>query len=83
MRFFWAIIGVAIGAFIVIKSEWFFQNFGAVNWAEQHLGAEGGSRLFYKLVGLGVIFLSFFLISGILESIFWNVFGRLFGLRGQ
>lgn len=82
MRYLWAILGVAIGAFIVVKSEWFYQNFGTVNWAEQHLGAEGGSRLFYKLVGLAIILLSFLLVSGLLESIFWSIFGRLFGFAG-
>lgn len=80
MRYILAIIGVAIGALIVLKSEKIYQSLGSVSWAEQHLGAEGGSRLFYKLVGLAIIFVSFFYMSGILQSIGLAIFGRLFGL---
>lgn len=81
MRYIVSIIGVALGALIVIKSEKLFQALGPVNWAEQHLGAEGGSRLFYKLLGLAVILLSLFYMSGILQSIGLAIFGRLFGLK--
>lgn len=79
MRYLLAFIGVAVGALIVIKAEKLFNALGPVGWAEQHLGAEGGSRLFYKLVGLGIIFISFFYMSGILQSIGLAIFGRLFG----
>ena len=81
MRIIIGLIGTAIGALIVIKSEWFYQNFGQIPWAEIHLGAEGGSRLFYKLVGIGIILLSFLYISGLLEDIILGIFGPLFGLR--
>lgn len=80
MRYIVSIIGIAIGALIVIKSEKLYTSLGPVQWAEQHLGSEGGSRLFYKLVGIAIIFLAFFYISGILESIAIGVFGRLFGI---
>lgn len=79
MRYVWGLIGVAIGGLIVAKSEWFFQNFGAVPWAEQHLGSEGGTRFFYKLIGLAIILISFLLVSGILEGLLLSIFGRLFG----
>src|SRR3989338_8307430 len=80
MRYILSIIGVAVGALIVIKSEKIFNALGPVQWAEQHLGAEGGSRLFYKLVGVGIIVVSFFYMSRILESIGLAIFGRLFGI---
>ncbi|OGL65059.1 hypothetical protein A3B21_01125 [Candidatus Uhrbacteria bacterium RIFCSPLOWO2_01_FULL_47_24] len=80
MRYILSIIGVAVGALIVIKSEKIFNALGPVQWAEQHLGAEGGSRLFYKLVGVGIIVVSFFYMSGILQSIGLAIFGRLFGI---
>ena len=70
---------MAVGALIVIKSEKLFNALGPVQWAEQKLGTEGGSRLFYKLVGLGIILISFFYMSGILQSIGISIFGRLFG----
>ena len=81
MRYIFALIGVAVGALIVIHSEKLYNSLGTVAWAEQHLGTEGGSRLFYKLVGIGIIFLSFFYMSGILQSIGFAIFGRLFGLQ--
>lgn len=80
MRYILSFIGVALGALIVVKSEKLYNALGPVGWAEQHLGAEGGSRLFYKLVGLGIILVSFFYMSGILQSIGLAIFGRLFGL---
>jgi len=80
MRYILSIIGVAVGALIVIKSEKIFNALGPVQWAEQHWGAEGGSRLFYKLVGVGIIVVSFFYMSGILQSIGLAIFGRLFGI---
>ena len=80
MRYIISIIGVVVGALIVMKSEKLYNALGPVPWAEQHLGSEGGSRLFYKLVGLGIIFIAFFYMSGILQSIGLAIFGRLFGL---
>lgn len=80
MSFVITLIGLAIGALIVIKSEWFYQNFGSIPWAEAHLGTEGGSRLFYKLVGLAVILISLLYISGLFQSIMLGIFGPLFGM---
>jgi len=81
MRILW-FLGIAAGAVFIIFSEWFFQNFGRVNWAEEHLGAEGGSRLFYKLLGIIIIFISFLGISGALSGIVISIFGPLFsGLK--
>lgn len=81
MSFVITIIGIAIGVLIVIKAEWFYQNFGSIPWAEAHLGAEGGSRLFYKLVGLAIILISLLYISGLFQSIVLSIFGPLFGLK--
>jgi len=63
-----------IGPFLTIKSEWFLENFGRIEWAEKHLGTEGGTRLFYKLLGLVFIFfgltMMFNLFTGIVLWIF-------------
>ncbi|MFA6533582.1 MAG: hypothetical protein WCT37_00240 [Patescibacteria group bacterium] len=71
-------IGMAIGFVVVWKSEWILQNFGGNAWAEHYLGSDGGSRLLYKLIGLGVIFISIlymtYLIDGILLAIFKTIF---------
>lgn len=68
------IIGViifAIGALITIKSEAMLNAFGRIEFFERQLGAEGGSRLGYKLIGLLAIFIGILvmtnLIGGFLE----------------
>jgi len=71
---------VIIGALIVIKAEWFFQNFGRVPWAESHLGAEGGSRLFYKLIGLVIIIIGFLVITNLIGNLILFIFSPI--LRG-
>lgn len=74
------IIGVAVGLLITIKSEWFLNAFGRVPFAEKYLGFEGGSRLFYKLLGVAIILLSILLFTGILENMILKFLGSLFGM---
>ncbi len=78
MQILW-LIGVAIGFLIVWKSEWLYQNFGTVSWAEQHLGTEGGTRLFYKLFGFVIIIISMLGVSGLLGGLVLGIFGKMFG----
>lgn len=65
------IIILAVGVFLVIKSEAMLSAFGRIEFFERHLGVEGGSRLGYKLMGLIVIFIGFLvmtnMIGGFLE----------------
>lgn len=72
MRIIFGLIGVVAGFLIIWKSEWFLQNFGRVDWAEEKLS--GGSRLFYKLVGLAVIIIAFLYMGGFVEGILLWVF---------
>ena len=75
------LIGLAIagvGVLLVLKSEWFFENFGSSSWAEEHLGTSGGSRLMYKLIGLAFIFIGFFVITNLFEGFLVGTVGRLF-----
>ena len=61
------ILGILItipGAFMVIKTEWFLQNFGRISWFEKQFGTEGGSRLGYKLVGILFIFIGVVVMTG-------------------
>lgn len=55
------LILIALGVVLVMKTEWFMQNIGAISWFEEKFGSSGGSRLGYKLLGilllvLGIIF---------------------------
>ena len=56
------------------KSDWIMNNFGRIAWAEEKLGMEGGTRLFYKLIGLAIIILSFLIMMGIVQSVLGAIF---------
>lgn len=53
-----------IGAGLVIKTEWFVENFGRLSWFEDNLGTEGGTRLGYKLLGVIAIFIGIIITTG-------------------
>ncbi|MFA6099207.1 MAG: hypothetical protein WCV50_06740 [Patescibacteria group bacterium] len=74
MRYFIGIIIIGVGFLITWKSEWFVQNFGRIDWAERHLGMEGGTRIFYKLIGITIIILAFLYMGGVLESMLGVIF---------
>ncbi|OIP79605.1 MAG: hypothetical protein COT39_01495 [Parcubacteria group bacterium CG08_land_8_20_14_0_20_48_21] len=65
------IIGImvlGIGFAITRYAEWMHQNFGSIGWAEAHFGSSGGSRLFYKLIGIFFIFIGIMLITNIFST---------------
>ncbi len=55
---------IVAGTFLVIKTEWFMNNFGRIAWFEMKLGTEGGSRLGYKLVGIILLIIGIIVITG-------------------
>lgn len=71
------IIIVAAGAGMVIKTEWLVNNFGRMAWFEDKLGAEGGTRLGYKLIGLLAIFIGIIIMTGSGTSFFSWLLGPL------
>ncbi len=81
LRIIVGLIGIAAGMVLILKSEWFLANFGRIDWAEIHLGAEGGTRLFYKLIGLATILVSILIMTGLIEGVLMAIFGPLFGRR--
>lgn len=62
----------------IVYTEWFYENFGTIDWAEEKLGSNGGTRLFYKLFGIGIIGISLLGISGALGGIVLGIFGGMF-----
>ncbi len=62
------IIITGVGAILVVKTEWFLNNFGRMSWFEDKLGSEGGSRLGYKLVGILFLFIGIITLTGSGES---------------
>ncbi|OIO18616.1 MAG: hypothetical protein COY69_00125 [Candidatus Magasanikbacteria bacterium CG_4_10_14_0_8_um_filter_32_14] len=79
MKYVWGILIIALGAVMVIKTDWFVENFGHSEWAEEHFGG-GGTRLMYKVLGIAIIFLSLMGMTGMLGEVIVKVFGRLFGI---
>lgn len=72
------LIGVviaAIGVFFVIKTPVILDFFGGVEWAERHLG---GSRLFYKLLGIVFILLGLIVATDMWNSLLNSTLGSIF-----
>ena len=80
MKYVLGMLVIVVGAIMVIKTEWFLENFGQSSWAEDKLGG-GGSRLMYKLIGIAVVLLSLMAMTGMLGEVIVSVFGGIFGLR--
>ncbi|MDO8599577.1 MAG: hypothetical protein Q7S02_05705 [bacterium] len=68
------LIGIALGFLLVWKSEWILENFGRIDWAEIHLGTSGGTRMFWKLVGLAFILLSLLYYTGCVQDALTFIF---------
>lgn len=71
-------MGIIIGSIMVMRSEWFLSFFGRIDWAEVHLGSEGGTRVFYKLLGMITILISLMVMTGMIEGLLFAIFGPLF-----
>lgn len=72
---------IAAGVHMVVKTDKYLSFFGRIAWAEQHLGLEGGSRLFYKLFGLGAALIGIAVITGLGGAIFMGTVGQLLFLN--
>jgi hypothetical protein len=73
--YLWSFIAVVMGTLIIVYTEWIVANFGRVAWAEQHLSTEGGTRAFYKVLGVIIILAAFLAITGSLADIITGIFG--------
>jgi len=69
MMFFLGVFLLVLGALIAIKSEAMLDAFGRVDFFERNLSTSGGSRLGYKLLGIGVAILGMLAISGLLGGV--------------
>jgi hypothetical protein len=77
-RIIGGIAAAALGLHLVVKTEWYLENFGAIDWAEQKFATSGGSRFFYKLIGIGIIMIGFLAATNMLGSFLLGTVGRLF-----
>ncbi len=74
MVYLWSAIAVVIGTLLIIYTEWLVSNFGRIAWAEQHLSTEGGTRIFYKLIGVLIILAAFLAVTGDLGLLLGQIF---------
>lgn len=66
---------VLVGTLLVVRTQWIYDFTGPIDWAEQHLGTEGGTRLFIKLIGVLMILGAFLGVTGILGGWILGIFG--------
>ena len=74
MRYFFSILFIILGFLLVKYSNWIVNNFGAVSFAEDHLHSMGGTRFFWKALGILIIIVSFLVISGFVEPLLLKIF---------
>lgn len=71
------LIIIVVGYFITARSEWLLQNFGSIDFFEQHFGSSGGTRAFYKTLGVIVIVLAFMYMTGLLQEALNTIFSPI------
>ncbi len=72
------IIGTALGLAMNLKTESFLRFTGKIAWAEKHLGFEGGTRLFFKLLGVLIILISWIYAFNWMDGLLQFLLGGLF-----
>src|SRR3989344_6960717 len=68
-----------VGFIVVWKADWMLKNFGSVPFAEKFLQTEGGTRLFYKLLGILVMVGGIMHATDLLGTLMSAIIERLFG----
>ena len=78
MTYVYGFLIIGVGVLLIMKTEWLVENFGRIDWAEQHLGMEGGTRIFYKLFGAAIIIIAFLAMMGLFNTPLNKIFGKSF-----
>ena len=74
MKYLLSIFFIALGLFVSIKSEWMLKFFGYSEWAETKFRIWGGSRMFYKLIGIAIVFGTVMFITDWAQDILSQLF---------
>jgi len=75
------LLGLAViltGFFFSWKAYWIVEYFGRLDWAEEKFSLSGGTKFFWKIFGLLVIFIGFLIMFDLLGGILIAIFGRTF-----
>jgi len=65
----YGILGIAFGALLTIKANWFVDTFGRISWAERHFGS-AGTYGFVRLLGVILSVIFFFYAIGMLGPVY-------------
>ncbi len=74
------LIIMAVGVFMVIKTESILRMFGQSAFFDKYLGTEGGSRLGYKLIGILAIFIGLIVMTNMIGGFLEWLLGPLLRL---
>lgn len=70
---------VSLGGYLMVwKTQFFLDAVGPIDWAERNLGG-GGSRMFYKLLGVAIILIGFLVITNLFDTVIGGFIISLFG----
>lgn len=85
MFIFIGLLIIIAGVVLVVKTEWFLNNFGRITWFEEKLGSEGGSRFGYKLIGIIFLIIGIIVMTGSGDEFIIWILGPLlkYGQPGQ
>jgi len=79
---FWRIviglIVIAVGFLMVWKTDVFLDFIGRIEFADRMFGFEGGSRLFFKLIGCLACFIGMLIATNLIQGTIVSTIGPLF-----
>ncbi len=79
IKFLIGLLIAGIGVLMTWKTSWIMSILGPIGFAERIFGG-GGTRFFYKLVGVAVIFVGIIVATDLFDRIFGGFILGLFGL---
>jgi hypothetical protein len=70
----------AFGLFLTLKAQVMIDFLGPMDWADQKFGG-GGTRLVYKLVGIVITLVGFFVMTNLWDAFLQATLGSFFPSR--
>lgn len=77
LRILLGIVVSGVGMSMVYYTNTYLSMIGRIEWAEQNLGS-GGSRFFYKILGIIVAFLGIILITNLWDELVGDLLRGIF-----
>jgi len=76
MQYVFGIGCIILGVIMIVGTGPIIRMFGRIEWAEEHLHTEGGTKMMTKWIGLGFIILGFIFMGGWFEPLLRGMFGN-------